>query len=45
MYLEGETPLEWKWYRRVAFILGKTLKYTSWLLIAIFCYHLALIKK
>lgn len=40
-----EDTKEFKWYRRLAFLIGKTIKYTSWVLMALFAYHMALIKK
>lgn len=40
-----EDAKEFKWYRRVAFLIGKAFKYTSWLTFSIFFYHMALIKK
>ena len=37
--------LEFKTYRRVMFALRKTLKYTAWASIALFWYHMYLLKK
>lgn len=36
---------EFKTYRRVMFAFGKTLKYTMWASIALFWYHMYLLKK
>ena len=47
-YYEEELPedtKEFKWYRRLFFLIGKTIKYTTWLMMALFAYHMVLIKK
>lgn len=36
--------LEFKTYRRISFAIGKTVKYSIWASIAIFCYHIYLLK-
>ena len=47
-YYKEEIPedaKEFKWYRRIAFLMGKVFKYTSWIAFSIFFYHMFLIKK
>lgn len=43
--MDENTQAKFKSYRRVMFLLGKTIKYTIWTGMALFVYHFALVKK
>jgi hypothetical protein len=43
--MDEEGQAKFKTYRRVMFLLGKTVKYTIWTGLAIFFYHFALVKR
>ena len=43
--MDEQTQTKFKSYRRVMFILKKTIKYTIWLGMAGIIYHLVLVKK
>lgn len=38
-----EKTNEFKWYRKLAFVIGKTMKYTMWAGIGLYFYHLYLV--